>query len=102
VYWNLYRRVEGQGMEPLQEPRVDDPSSVRLPSEGDWVGAGSGCDAYGDALSAGQTAKLTLVHGVHPHAEDVARIAEAEFKAGRAVDPRDATPEYVRNQVVQQ
>jgi tRNA threonylcarbamoyladenosine biosynthesis protein TsaB len=102
VYWNLYRQVEGQGMAPIQEPRVDDPVSVRLPSEGDWVGAGSGCDVYGGALSAVQTAKLTLVHGVHPHAENVARIAESEFSAGRALDPRDAAPEYVRNQIVQE
>lgn len=101
VYWNLYRRVEERGMVPVQEPRVDDPGSIRLPAEGEWIGAGSGCEVYGDKLMAGQSGSLELVHGVHPHAEDIARIAEAEFEAGRAMDARDATPEYVRNQIVQ-
>lgn len=101
VYWNLYQRVPGQGMQPLQEPRVDDPASVRLPDDGDWVAAGNGCEVYHDRLLCQGHGKVDFVRGVHPHAEDVAQIAGMEFEQGHAIDARDAAPQYVRNRIVQ-
>lgn len=102
VYWNVYRRDEATGMmEALQEPRVSDPDSVRLPEAGDWLAAGSGCDVYGDVLLRNTAGGVTFAAGVHPHAGDVARIAAAAYEAGEALDARDAAPEYVRNEIVQ-
>ena len=101
VYWNTYRRIEGGGMEALGEPRVDEPRAVRLPREGRWTAAGSGCDAYRGRLLAERAAEVDFVRGVHPHAGDIARIAESEFLAGRAMDARSVAPEYVRNRIVQ-
>lgn len=102
VYWNVYRRDPASGaMTALQEPRVSYPQDVRLPDDGEWVAAGSGVDAYGDRLVASSGAELEIVPGVHPHAGDIARIAAAEYEAGRAIPARDAAPEYVRNEVVQ-
>lgn len=102
VYWNLYRRDPASGaMQALQDPRVSNPEDVRLPDDGEWLAAGSGCDAYGDKLLRESTAAVEHVHGAHPHAGNIARIAAGEVAAGRAVDARDVAPEYVRNDIAQ-
>lgn len=102
VYWNLYRRDSASGaMQALQEPRVSNPEDVRLPDDGEWLAAGSGCDAYEDKLLRGATAAVEYVYGAHPHAGDIAHIAAGELAAGRTVDPGDAAPEYVRNDIAQ-
>lgn len=103
VYWNVYRMDPATGcMQALQEPRVGFPADVRLPEAGEWIAAGSGCDAYRDALSsAGPESDVTFISGVHPHAGDIARIAAREYAAGNAVNARDAAPDYVRNEIVQ-
>lgn len=101
VYWNLYRRYEGAGMKALQEPRVSDPAEVRLPDDATWFAAGDGSETYGNRFSKGRPIKVEFVRGVHPHAYDIAHIAEKEFEEGKAIDARDATPEYVRNRIVQ-
>lgn len=100
VYWNIYRRAADAGPTAQGAPRVGAPGTIRLAPDKNWVAAGSGCDAYRDRI-AGLATGLTFVHGVHPHAGDVARLAEAAYRAGRTVDPRDAAPEYVRNEVIQ-
>jgi tRNA threonylcarbamoyladenosine biosynthesis protein TsaB len=100
VYWNVYERGEDGLMTALGEPRVSDPASIALDGDVDWVAVGSGCDAYREEI-AGRGSRVEFVPGVHPHADDVARIAETAYRAGRAIQPADATPEYVRNEVVQ-
>lgn len=100
VYWNTYRRAADGQMTALDVPRVSDPGAVRLEEDQEWLAAGSGCDAYREVLVGG-IRRVTFVQGVHPHAVDVARLAEAEYRAGNALDPRDAAPEYVRNEIVQ-
>lgn len=100
VYWNTYRRGDDGAMAALDDPRVSAPDAITLPDDGDWLAAGSGCDAYRDEIAA-RSERLTFVYGVHPHAGDVARIAAAKYEAGETVDPGDAAPEYVRNEIVQ-
>ncbi len=102
VYWSVYRRDAATGvMQALQAPRVNDPGDVRLPDDGQWLAAGSGCDAYRESLLQTTAATVTFVPGVHPHAGDIARIAAREFESGNAIDARAAAPEYVRNDIVQ-
>ncbi|MBS1270781.1 MAG: tRNA threonylcarbamoyladenosine biosynthesis protein TsaB [Gammaproteobacteria bacterium] len=101
LYWNVYERVGGYGMRALQEPRVSGPTDIRLPGGEEWTAAGTGCDVYRAALMRMHTADVEFAQGVHPHAGDVARIAESEYVAGNAVDAGEAAPEYVRNDIVQ-
>lgn len=100
VYWNVYKRDAEGRMRALGEPRVGDPADVTLEGDGSWTAVGSGCDAYRGEFSINGM-QISFVPVVHPHAEDVARIAEAAYRAGLALDPADAAPEYVRNEVVQ-
>jgi tRNA threonylcarbamoyladenosine biosynthesis protein TsaB len=101
VYWNVYGCEEGAGMVALKDPQVSDPADVDLPENGDWIAVGNGAEAYSDRLFRDQSLKVRFIRGVHPHAQDIACIAEREFEAGNAIDPRDAAPEYVRNRIVQ-
>lgn len=104
VYWNVYSRDAARTgtMQALREPRVSYPDHVRLPDAGEWIAAGSGCDAYADKLLRESAAVVDVVCGVHPHAGDIARVAAVEYEAGNALDAKDAAPEYVRNEVVRQ
>jgi tRNA threonylcarbamoyladenosine biosynthesis protein TsaB len=102
VYWNLHVRDADTGtMRALQEPRVSYPEDVRLPGEGDWLAAGSGCDVYRERLPSDLDGTVDFVSGVHPHAGDIAGIAAAVYESGGAINARDAAPEYVRDEVVQ-
>jgi len=103
LYWNVYARTAaGTGLEALQTPRVSDPEGVALPGDGDsWLAGGSGCEAYLQRLPAAVASRVERVRGVHPHALEVARIAEGIVAAGGAIAPQQAAPEYVRNEITQ-
>lgn len=104
VYWCAFERMPGSGVQALDRERVGPPASVSRESykrvHGRWLGAGTGFAAYPDlglrlAVELDGTAAALL-----PRAEEVAFIAQREFSAGRVVDPAQAMPVYVRDQVV--
>ena len=70
------------------------PEAVVVP-EG-WVLAGNAFAAYGDRLP-----DAVARHEVLPTAGALLRLAPALLAAGRAVDPADAWPLYVRDKVAQ-
>ncbi|MDX1589107.1 MAG: tRNA (adenosine(37)-N6)-threonylcarbamoyltransferase complex dimerization subunit type 1 TsaB [Oleiphilaceae bacterium] len=84
------------------EERVCDPSQVSLPSgEPSWFAAGSGWQAYGEALtSALSEASLGgRDAGLGPLAEDILRLALPRYAAGELVAPEQAEPVYLRNEI---
>jgi len=101
AYWNLYRRQADGTLQALGEPRVGNPRDLRLPDTDTWLAAGSGCEAYLEEFEPAVASRLDLVAGVHPHALEVARIAEMLLAAGQTIAPEQAAPEYVRNDVAQ-
>jgi tRNA threonylcarbamoyladenosine biosynthesis protein TsaB len=78
----------------VSETEVMAPEAVVVP-EG-WVLAGNAFAAYGDRLPA-----AVGRHEVLPTAGALLRLAPALLAAGRAVDPADAWPLYVRDKVAQ-
>lgn len=99
VYWNTYGRTGDGRMGALGQPRVGAPGSLRLADGLEWFAGGSGCDAYHQEIARHHDG-VTFIADVHPHAGDIARIADREYTVGNVVDPRYAAPEYVRNEVV--
>jgi tRNA threonylcarbamoyladenosine biosynthesis protein TsaB len=101
VYWGAYVRnacgtVELQGQEQVLAPR-----DVPVPERGhDWLGAGSGWDAYADELRArlGRRVQRWVVQRF-PHARDVAQLAQAALERGAGVAPGQALPVYIRDDV---
>ncbi len=100
LYWGRYVCNAGGLMEPAGAERVCLPAHVVVPSEGNWLGAGSGWDRYADQL-------LAVLDGAvsewrpdqFPHARDVARLGVCLLEQGKAVSAEAAVPVYLRNNV---
>lgn len=98
VYWSSFVREQGAVLvTPLSAERVDAPDAV---VDGDYtVLAGTGFKAY-PPLCARLAQGERIVHeAALPQARDIALLAEAEFRAGRARPATEAEPVYVRDQV---
>jgi tRNA threonylcarbamoyladenosine biosynthesis protein TsaB len=102
VYWACFERSpEGFAVTASPE-RVGSPESVEIPAT--WqreggVGAGSGFAAY-PALIARFEPKLWTIHaGLLPRASEIATLALEEAARGRLLDPEQALPVYLRDDV---
>lgn len=91
VYWAQYRYQDG--WQVVTQPTLSPPSEVRI--SGSAVACGNGLIAYASAFEGWKNTCPDIM----PHASQVARIAEAEFAAGRAVAAHEAQPIYLRNKV---
>lgn len=100
VYWAGFRRAANGLAEPVTEERVGPPGTVRFewPEGAGCVAAGRGFAAF-PGLAAGHAPRGAVHDQLLPEARMIARLAVAEFAAGRAVPPQQAAPAYVRNDV---
>lgn len=95
VYVAALGRTE-TGWVDLAPPQCLPPSAVTAPP-GDWIGAGSGFEAY-----PGLAPRLGLqrvLPGAHPTAHAVAWLAAPRLSAGEGVDASLAMPIYLRDKV---
>jgi tRNA threonylcarbamoyladenosine biosynthesis protein TsaB len=102
VYWGCFEQSGDRLMTPVGPERVSKPSEVQVPDS--WMGtlvsgAGRGFAAYGElGQRLGQV--LAKVHNsLLPAACEIASLAIAELRAGRAVPPEQAIPVYLRDDV---
>jgi len=105
VYWGCFQRA-GDGLAVLVgAEHVGAPSAIVLP-EG-WAalpagavgGVGRGFRAYPELLP-GVTPAVTVVQDdILPRAAEIARLAVPEVAAGRLLQPDDAIPVYLRDDV---
>jgi tRNA threonylcarbamoyladenosine biosynthesis protein TsaB len=99
VYWAAFD-TSGAVPVPQSDERVTVPDRVALPAGVGWFGAGHGFGAYA-GLAAQLAPQLSGCDAtLLPRAQDIARIAAVELAAGRAVDPAQALPVYLRDEVV--
>jgi tRNA threonylcarbamoyladenosine biosynthesis protein TsaB len=100
IYCAAYQVLGADELELLGQEAVLKPAELRLSAPGDWFGAGSGWAAHAQIL-----AQAT---GLNPdqwrsdllcRAEDVARLAAVELRAGRVVTAEEAMPVYLRDKV---
>lgn len=104
VYWGCFARSATGLALPVGAERVGAPATVALP--GEWprgagsCGAGSGFAAY-PQLRESLADALAAFLDTRPRAEEIALLAAAEAAAGRVLDPEQALPVYLRDEVVQ-
>ena len=115
VYWGCFRRgaqalaeaVPGPAERPAragpsgETERVSSPDAVELPPtlEEPVHGAGRGFMAY-PQLEARLGRRLGAIHAdLLPRAEEITRLAAADFAAGLAIEAEDALPIYLRDEV---
>lgn len=100
LYWGRYRLDEDGLMHLDGREQVAAADRVDLPMDIGWHGIGSGWSAYGDLLRerlAGQLETTEL--DALCESQDIARLAAADFQAGRTVSPEQAIPVYLRDRV---
>ena len=89
----------GDSLEVLAQECLSPPGELNPPPGARWFGAGSGWDAYPEALKArvpglqGVDGTLTAAAG------DIARLAYSAFRQGSVVSPEQAIPVYLRDNV---
>jgi len=101
VYWAAYR-LSGNGcMHLVGEESVTAPEQVSKPDGDGWTGAGSGWSTYGEILKAslGPAVLSGQLNECFPSAKSIARLAVAEYEAGRHVPASKAVPVYLRDNV---
>jgi tRNA threonylcarbamoyladenosine biosynthesis protein TsaB len=100
VYAGTFRRMQAGLVEALGTESVGPADAIVLPPHADWVVAGSGWAVYRDALTARLPRTPRWADGArYPQAHAIARLAAAQFAAGRAVAPELALPVYLRDKV---
>lgn len=100
VYWGCFAIRDGRAALQGQE-RVSAPENVALAGdESDWMGAGTGFAAYGEALAAATGCRLSRVDETClPHARDCLTLAQAEYARTGGSAPETVVPVYLRDRV---
>ncbi len=102
LYWGAYALDASAGLMVLQGAEgVAKPDQLLLPAGNGWHGVGSGWTIYGETLERAFGEQLAAVHAEprECEAQDLAKLAQAAFRAGQAVPPEQALPVYLRNRV---
>ncbi|MDR5805447.1 tRNA (adenosine(37)-N6)-threonylcarbamoyltransferase complex dimerization subunit type 1 TsaB [Caballeronia sp. LZ001] len=100
VYWADFEFDDATGAwRTLHPASLDAPAAVPLPDV-PFALAGNAATAFGERFPALAAATVVDRHAL-PHALPVALIALREWRAGRAIAPELAAPDYIRDKVAQ-
>ena len=98
-YAGFYQKRDGIAVALVPE-RLLAPENLALPSDGDWIGAGSGFNAYAEHLpDAFSTALRRIDADALPQPEALLQLGEYGLCAGLAVAPERVEPAYLRDKV---
>ncbi len=101
VYWGRYRLGEGDVMRLEGKEAVCLPDQVEIPTQGQWVGAGTAWQTYEAMLGARLDGRVSSWSGErYPRARDIATLAAQDFLSGTTVSAEEAVPVYLRDNVV--
>ena len=99
VYWGEYIAVDGLVALSGKE-QVILPEAIESITENQWIGVGSGWQAYPEALAEKAEGHLEHIYvDLTPSAEFIARLAFSEYRQGNMLAAEDAQPIYLRNKV---
>lgn len=99
VYWGVFRKAAGGGIEAVTQETVSPPDRVSYDHAGLRHAAGNGLPRYLDLGARLLGAGLQIHDGLYPRADAVARLGARELAAGRGVAAEMALPVYVRDDV---
>ena len=100
VYWAVCEAGQDGVARFVEEEVVCAPEKVPLPAGSDWYGLGSAWEGYPDVLAVRLNGSMSGYDAnAMVHAQDVARLAVAEFASGNAVSAEHALPVYLRDRV---
>lgn len=103
IYWGAYQLDQAGLMSLIDEEQVIEPADVACPDVSfsmDWAGAGSGWQVYQAILEKSLDCKVkTRYPSLITRAEEIVKLAAADFKRQLYVSADQALPVYLRNQV---
>jgi tRNA threonylcarbamoyladenosine biosynthesis protein TsaB len=100
VYWCAFRRDVVPV--PLGPELVGPESTVELPgATASWAAAGRGLAAWPALAGRCEAAGAVVLPDLLPRAAEVLALARREVAAGRILEPADALPVYVRDNVAE-
>lgn len=100
IYWGGYRIIEGMA-QAVADEAVCPAAAAPAVSGGGWQGIGTGWQTYSAELMGRYEGQAALCDGAAlPSARDIAGLALHAFQRGEAVNPEDALPLYLRDNVV--
>jgi tRNA threonylcarbamoyladenosine biosynthesis protein TsaB len=98
VYWAAFECADLLGSAVIE--RVSAAVDVTLPAgEGPWAAAGRGLKAWPDLAERCRAAGAALYPDLLPRASEILALAGSAVAAGRILDPAEALPVYVRDNV---
>jgi tRNA threonylcarbamoyladenosine biosynthesis protein TsaB len=97
-YWGCFRISETGVASLVGKEMIAKPGAVPPPGEGDWVGVGSGWQAFPELRSA-MPAVDVRSESILPMARDIVPTAIRKFERGEAVPAEQALPVYLREKV---
>jgi tRNA threonylcarbamoyladenosine biosynthesis protein TsaB len=98
VYWAPFEYSDS--LAPTGVERVSAAIDVMLPAgEGAWAVAGRGLRAWPDLAERCRIAGATLYPDLLPRASEILALARPAVAGGRILDPAEALPVYVRDNV---
>jgi tRNA threonylcarbamoyladenosine biosynthesis protein TsaB len=98
TYLAAYSRMGGDWEAAIPPGLFHRDALPKLPGR-DWVGTGSGFDAFDWLRGAYATQVATRIAGDLPKASAVARVAARRLARGESVAPEEAAPLYLRDKV---
>jgi tRNA threonylcarbamoyladenosine biosynthesis protein TsaB len=98
TYLAAYSRMGGDWEAAIPPGLFPQDALPALPGR-DWVGTGSGFDAFDWLRGAYATQVAQRIAGDLPRASSVARVAARRLARGESVAPQDAAPLYLRDKV---
>ena len=98
VYWAPFEC--GDSLAPAGVERVSAAIDVMLPAgAGGWAAAGRGLNAWPDLAERCRAGGATLFPDLLPRASEILSLARPAVAGGRILDPSEALPVYVRDNV---
>jgi tRNA threonylcarbamoyladenosine biosynthesis protein TsaB len=103
IYWAAYQADANGLIQAQSQEIVCAPHEINWTQAGVWQGAGSGWDAYHAIMQSQLGPSLqSWLPKCYVKAQDIVKLAEVAYREGAAVDPAQAIPIYLRDQVVKE
>lgn len=95
VYWGTYAVID-EVISLIGEEYIDKPENMLMPKTGEWCGVGNAWEIYQERIP---YQSLQKDSARTPSARAIAHLAQIEFEAGALLQPHQALPVYLRNNV---
>jgi len=101
IYWGLYKVNKYKLVETIKKEKVCLPRNISSPTDGNWLGVGTGWKIYAKDIESEFKCKITDIKvDVYPHAKDVIQLAKPSYVNGKFISADRASPVYLRDKII--